>query len=188
LIVASAYDIFVSVTGKDIIAPDSKFYSINGRYVSLVFEGYGGKNMPFTKDLLLGDKSSDQIFIDALKREKMQLPPLNSAVGVHFRLIGILYFIFGYSTICVRVFNICLSILSVYLLYNVARRYFERVTANFFLLLALFLPTLFVYSITMSRDMFRVFLISLAIWTAYYIMNIINNIGEIWVKRLKLRF
>jgi hypothetical protein len=179
LITASAYDIFVNMTGREILLPDSKFYSLRGRYVDLVLQGYDRAS--FTTDLLPDDSFGKEIFIDALRQEKGVLPSRINGSNAHFYIVGILYFLFGYSTIWVRVFNISISILSVYLLFNAAKRNFGDLAANLFLLTALFLPTQFGYSITLSRDFLRVFIVSAIIWAIYYI-------GDIWTRRLRPQF
>jgi hypothetical protein len=40
-------------------------------------------------------------------------------------------------------------------------------TSNLFLLVALFLPTQFIYSITLTRGFISVFIVSLLIWVVY---------------------
>jgi len=165
LILASAYDIFVTVTDKDILLPDSKAYSVRGRYAELVLQRYDGAS--FTTDLLPVDRVGKEIFIDILQQEKGNLPSRINEPNSFLYIIGFLYFIFGYSTIWVRVFNISISILSVYLLFKVAKSYFGDLAGNLFLIIALFLPTQIGYSITLSRDFLRVFVVSLMIWIIY---------------------
>ena len=179
LIFASAYDIFVTITDRDVLLPDSKFYSAKGRYVDLLLQGYNEKSL--TNSLLPNDRIGREIFIDVLRTENGVLPNKLNETSIHAYVVGVIYFIFGYYTIWVRVFNICISILSAYLLFRVAKRHFGDLAANLFLLIALFLPTQFGYSITLSRDFMRVFVVSLMIWVIY-------NIGDIWVKKLKSRF
>lgn len=177
IILASAYDVFVTVTDKDPLLPDSKFYSVKGRYADLLFEGYSQRS--FTKDLLNNDGVSQEIFIDILKTEKGKLPLSINGTDIFAYLIGIIYFIFGYFTIWVRVFNICVSMLSVYLLFRVAKRHFGDLAANLFLITALFLPVQLGYSITLSRDFIRVFGISFLIWVIY-------DMGGIWIRRPRM--
>lgn len=177
IILASAYDVFVTVTDKDLLLPDSKFYSVKGRYADLLFEGYSQRS--FTKDLLNNDRVSQEIFIDILRAEKGKLPLSINGSNIFTYLICIIYFVFGYFTIWVRIFNICVSMLSVYLLFRVAERHFGDLAANLFLITALFLPVQLGYSITLSRDFIRVFGISLLIWAIY-------NIGDIWIRRQEM--
>jgi len=134
-ILASAYDIFVTVSGEDIIVPDSRFYSVRGRYVSLLLQGYDSASL--TSDLLPGDDVSKDIFFDSFWCERGALPTSTSELNVYFYIVGFLYSILGYFTIWIRIFNICLSILSVYLLFDVAKRCFGVPAANLFLLVSL---------------------------------------------------
>ena len=165
LIFASAYDIYVTITDRDVLLPDSKFYSVRGRYVDLLLQGYN-KNS-FTKDLLPSDTFSQEIFVEVLRVENGGLPKKANETNLYSYIVGIIYFIFGYSTIWVRVSNICISILSAYLLFRVAKKRFGDLAANLFLLIALFLPSQIIYSITLSKDFMRMFLISLLIWGIY---------------------
>ncbi len=166
VIFACSYDVYVSVTDRDFLLPDSKFYSIKGRYVSLLLEGNGIGS--FTRDMVPLDQMSQAIFIDILKTEKGQFPSCKNNEGnVYSYLVGAIYFIFGYATIWIRLFSIFLSIAAAYLLFMIGRRHFGVAAANLFLLVALFLPTQFGYSITLSRDFMRMFVISLILWVIY---------------------
>lgn len=165
VIIASGYDIAVSVSGQDILLPDGKFYSIQGRYVDLILQGYDKSSA--TRDLLPDDKNSREIFVSVAESYGYKLPKLNNETNIFAYIVGFLYFVFGYSTIWVRIFNICISMLSVFFLFKVAQKHFGNLAANLFLIIALFLPAQFGYSITLSRDFLRVFIISLLIWVIY---------------------
>jgi 4-amino-4-deoxy-L-arabinose transferase-like glycosyltransferase len=89
-----------------------------------------------------------------------------------------IYFIFGYFPLGVRVFNILLSLTSTYFLFDIGKRQFGALTANIFLLIALFLPTQILYSITLSKDFLRVFVICLALWILYG--------GVAWLQKEKI--
>ena len=73
LIFASAYDIFVSTTGRDILLPDGKFYSMYGLYISLLMSGYDRDSIP--EDSLPRDAESRKIFLDILEKEEGKFPP-----------------------------------------------------------------------------------------------------------------
>jgi hypothetical protein len=165
-ICAATYDCYVSVTGRDIIVPDGKFYSVRGRYASLFFDGYDAKS--FTKDYLPEDREGKKIFWHAMKTEGGRLPlRLEDESTVFTYIVGLIYTIFGHFPFWVRLFNIVLSITSAYLIFDVGRKHFGILTANIFLIVALFLPTQFIYSISQGRDFLRVFMISLIIWVVY---------------------
>lgn len=165
LICASSYDIFVQLKGNDPLLPDSKFYSINGRYIAGLFNGY---NAVFqAKVLVPGGSKSRDIFKDVVEKEDGRLPQIRSENEIFYYIIGIIYFIFGFFPLGVRIFNICISMLGVYFIFKVAKRQFGGLTANLFLLIALFLPTQFGYSITMSKDFLRMLIISFTLWVIY---------------------
>ena len=159
------YDSYVSVTRNEALAPDGTFYSVRGRYIALLLNGYDPKS--FTKDMVPPDWHSQYILQDAIKTEGGRIPLRRDESTIFTYIIGAIYFIFGYFPLGVRVFNIVLSIGSTYLLFLVARRHFGDLVANLFLLIALFLPSQFVYSLTLTRDFIRMFVISLTLWVIY---------------------
>jgi hypothetical protein len=162
---AATYDVFVAVSGKDALLPDSVFYSIRGKYVSLLLNGYSMSS--FTKDMVPPDAESQRIFMQVIEQERGRFPPYINESNIFIYIVAVIYFIFGYFTFAVRVFNVSLSILSTYLLFKVARKNFGVMTSNLFLLVALFLPTQFIYSITLTRGFISVFIVSLLIWVVY---------------------
>lgn len=165
-IFAAMYDGFVSVTGNELLAPDGKFFSVRGRYVALLLNGYRAES--FTRDMVPPDWHSQYILEDAVKTEGGRIPLRFSDESTVFTyIIGVIYFIFGHFPLGVRVFNIALSMGSTYLLFLVARRHFGDLVANLFLLVALFLPSQFVYSLTLTRDFIRMFVVSLTLWVIY---------------------
>lgn len=178
LIVASAYDIYVTIADKDTFLPDSRFYSVRGRYVNLLLEGYDKRHIP--ERLLPHDRVGREIFITAVEQKIDPLPYCNTESNFFSCILGLLYYLFGYATIWARVFNICLSMLSVYLLFRVTREYFGTLAANLFLLMGLFIPTQFGYSIMLCRDLLRLFFVSVIIWVLYG--------GYAWVRKQKQRF
>ncbi len=160
------YDCFVSVTGNEALVPDGKFYSVRGRYIALLLSGYDSKS--FTRNMVPPDWESEYILLNAIKTEGGRIPiRFSDESTVYTYIIGIIYLIFGYFPLGVRVFNIVLSIGSTYLLFMVAKRQFGDLVANLFLLIALFLPSQFVYSLTLTRDFIRMFVVSLTLWVIY---------------------
>jgi len=164
-IFASFYDCLVSVKGDDIIVPDSRQYSARGRFVELLFRGYGKDYL--AKDAILGEAKNRNILGEIFKTDRGMLPRYRTEGNLFVYIIGVIYFIFGYFPLGVRVFNIALSLASAYFIFRIAKRHFSELTANLFLLAALFLPTQTLYSLTLSRDFLRVFVVSLILWVIY---------------------
>lgn len=164
----------VTATDKDVLLPDSKFYSVRGRYVNLLLQGYDRTCFPKTS--LPADRTGRAMFIDEARQGDGTLPDDVNEANAYSYIIGVIYYVLGCYTIWIRIFNICISILSVFLLSRVAERLFGQITAKLFLLIALFLPTQFGYSITLSRDFLRVLVFSIAIWILY-------NMGGLWQRR-----
>ncbi|MDD3905513.1 MAG: hypothetical protein PHS46_03160 [Candidatus Omnitrophica bacterium] len=165
VIFASAYDVFVSVTDRDVLLPDSKYYSTTGEYIAFLLDSHTIADM---ESYFKGKDAHTQfIFFDTLKYQKGHFIAPKAEAIIYIYIIGVIYFIFGHLTILVRFFNIFLSIMSVYFIFMIAKRKFGDLTANLFLLFALFLPAHFMYSITLSRDFVRVFVVTFILWLLY---------------------
>ncbi len=165
-ILASIYDVATFVTDRNILLPDGKYYSMRGRYVSLLLNGY--KRESFAPSMIPSDDKGRGMVMNFANEEDGKFPPLFiSENNFYAYVVGIIYFIFGYFPLGVSILNISLSICSTYLLFRVAERHFGALTANLFLLIALFLPTQIMYSITLSKDFLRMFVVSLMLWLLY---------------------
>ena len=164
-ICASAYDVYSTVTHEDPILPDGAFYSVRGWYIATLLNGYREGNL--TEDILPSGKKDRDFFMQTLKAEQGRFPSFKTEDNIFCYIVGGIYFLFGYFPFAVRVFNICLSICGAYFLFSIARRHFGGVTANVFLLVALFLPTHFIYSVTLAKDFLRMFLLSFVLWRVY---------------------
>lgn len=164
-IFAAAYDCYVNITDRDILLPDSKFYSIKGQYIALLLKGYDPAHV--TNDMIPGDERSRNIFAIIARQEKGKLPVHIDESAIFSYILGAVYFVFGYFTLAARTVNIILSIASTCMIFGIAKRYFSQFTANLFLITALFLPTQFVYSITLTRGFVGMFIISLTLWVIY---------------------
>jgi len=166
---ASIYDISVSVTGRDIFLPDSPYYIGHGQYINTVLHGFDEKKMkvyamrlnPPTQEMFIGG-------IGLLEKERFRYSVRNSQDAiVYIFIIGALYYMFGPVGIIIRIFNIFLCVVSVYFIFRIAKRKFGDLAANLFLLIALFLPTLFGYSIMICRDFLRVFMVAGMLYIIY---------------------
>lgn len=155
----------MSVTDNDVLLPDSKFYSVRGRYISCLLNGYDKRY--FDRSMVPPDSDSGVIFMH-ITQQSESFPRLKDDENNFFAyIVGSIYFIFGYFPLGVRIFNIALSILASYFTYSIAKRQFDDVTANIVLGITLFLPTQIVYSITLSKDFIRMFLLMLIMWLIY---------------------
>ena len=167
LILASGYDVFTCVTNRDLLVPDGRFYSTVGCYAALLLNGYDKGS--FTEEMMPIHQFNRKTFYDVYRQENKFFKSSSSSheSAFYYYVVGIIYFIFGYFPLAVRIFNIILSIGSTYLIFIIAKRQFGDLTANLFLLIALFLPTQVMYSVTLARDFLRMFVISLILWLIY---------------------
>jgi hypothetical protein len=165
VIAASMYDAFVLLTDRDILLPDSKFYSTQGRYIAFLLNG--NTNESLTMDILPKDPVARRIFYEAAYTAGGRLPPVTNETALYIYIIGLIYLVFGYFPLGVRIFNISLSVLGAYFVFKIAKRCFGDLAANVFLLIGLFLPTQFIYSITLSKDFIRTFLVYFVLWIIF---------------------
>jgi len=159
IIFASFYDIYCSATGSNVLLPDSKAYSTRGRYAAYVFGGYDANR--FTKNLIPEDREEADIFLDLIASRRKYSTSFFDISNLYTLFIGAVYLLFGHLTIFARFINISLSICGTYFLFLVAKRRFGALTANLFLITALFLPTQFIYSLTLAKDFIPMFVVSL---------------------------
>lgn len=179
MILACGYDIYVSLTGHDPILPDSRFYSVRGRYVDIFLQGY--REREFLREHIPTNPVEEEIFVDTVHKYDGKLPARTNDMIMHFFVVGIIYHVLGYHTIWVRLYMITISMLSVLLMSDISRRIFGRAASTLLLVTGLLIPTQFLYSITLSRDFLRVVFMSVVLWSVYFI-------GDLCLKRLRSVF
>ena len=103
--------------------------------MSALLNGFGKDS--FTMNAVPKDTESRNIYLDVVQKQNGHFLPVNEN-NIFSTIIGLIYFVFGYFPLGVRVFNISLSIFSVYFLFRIAKRKFGVITANLFLIIALF--------------------------------------------------
>jgi len=157
------------MTDNDFILPDSKFYSMGGWYTALLLSGYEADNIPTR--LLPPGKDSLALFRDCRHQQRLYgrdgLPALNNETNLYFYIIAFIYLVFGYFPLGVRIFNIMLSVVSTLFVFQITKKQFGQNAGRAFLLIGLFLPTQFVYSITLSKDFIRMFVVYFILWLIY---------------------
>ena len=165
VIFASGYEVLTAFSGKDMLVPDSEFYSVCGSYMASYIDDF--KDTARVRQLFPVSAEGKNIFYDLIKRHHGYALPVSGEMGLFPFIIGIIYSMFGYVPVAVKIFNICLSIASAYFIFRIAKRHFGNLAANIFLIAALFLPTELGYSLTMCRDLMRVFAITFILWVIY---------------------
>ena len=116
--------------------------------------------------MIPSDRDSGKIFEFIMQQYRL-FPLLEQESSVFPYIIGVIYFIFGFFPLGVRIFNIALSILASYFSYSIAKKQFNEKTANIVLVVTLFMPAQIIYSITLSRDLIRMFPVMLIMWLIY---------------------
>ncbi|MDP2905976.1 MAG: hypothetical protein Q8O22_06740 [Candidatus Omnitrophota bacterium] len=89
--------------------------------------------------------------------------------------LGLVYALFGYSPVTVKLINSLLFIISVYIIYRYLLDNFGQKTAFIFLPLALFIPSMFFWSISGVKDQMIVFFFISGIFSLLYLVKAIKN-------------
>jgi len=136
-----------------------------GRYIQILLNGNSAFRI--TDAMAPQDTHSRELLAATIARTKGGLPVVDNETGAFLYVVGAIYFLFGYFPIFVRIFNIILSISCVFFIFRIAARHFGETPAKIFLIIGLFLPTQLVYSITLSKDFTRMFLVCFVLWIIY---------------------
>lgn len=150
--------------GVDFI-PDARAYSTSGQYIAEVINGKG-----------FGIENNEVPWLHYLRDTYAGLMPESGyRVDAFAKHIGFVYSLFGYDPLVIKFINSILSVFSGVLLFMLAKKMFSVRIANIVLILVIFWPSLFLWSITGLKDTLLIFLVTLSIYI--YIEHIRNNIG-----------
>lgn len=159
---SSYYNFFVLYLKRPLYAFDGEVYSIFGWYIALVLKGANIFMLPGS--LVPNDFAVIGGFFGTIANFGGRLPPISQyGVGLYSYIIGILYYVFGYTPVLIRFFNSILSVLSAFLVYDIAKRSFSENVAKISFFIMLFNPSFILYSISLQRDTLVNFLILLVI-------------------------
>lgn len=158
------YYFFLLPGNMDILAPDGECYQARGWYISRFLTGQDIYAVP----------SPEQIFNDyraMVAYYNAQMPDWRLyQVGVFSYLIALIYSILSYVPLLIKFINALLSVLTGVLLYELGRYLFGKTVGRISMLIFVFLPSVFVFSLTSTRDPLAIFLLTSAVYslTRYY--------------------
>lgn len=170
IILAVGYYYLYLVPGNaDILGPDGESYSQRGWYISRLLLGQNYNVVPNNSEYIF--KNYNEI----LYSYKGNIPPADLyQVGIHSYFIAVLYAIYGYSPLMLRMVNSTLSILTAIMIFFLAREIFDKKIGKISMALLIFVPSCLIFSITVLRDPAIIFLLTLIVWLMLRFQNTRN--------------
>ena len=166
---ALSYHIVFIMSSKELLyAPDGEAYSTIAWYIALVLKGVNCVALP-ARYLPLDCWINDRLFVYIAEFAGKLPPPSGYQVGFYSYMMGIFYYIFGYVPVLFRFLNIVMSIGTAVLCYKLAKDVFNKTVARTSFVLMLLLPSQFIYSTSLLRDMFINFFVMSFIYCALMI-------------------
>lgn len=150
--------------GADLIG-DARAYSGSGQYMAEVLTG---RPMP--------DVDGNEPLWAVTLRDlyKGSIPAGGYRVDYFAKYVGLIYAMFGYDPIAVKFTNSFLSIFTGILLFFLIKDMFSVKTAQIGLALSIFWPSLFLWSVTGTKDTLTIFLIVLCLFVFVKLKKYIN--------------
>lgn len=160
LFVASVYYYFYLLPGNpdNFFAPDGEIYVRNAWYISRGLLNKDLYTVPSTEHVF----KSFGLMVDWLGRR--QLTVNEYEVGPVSYFLAIVFSIFGYEPLFFRFFNCLLGSLSAVFVYKIAKSLFNRRVAGVAMVLTIFYPSLFIFSLTNLKDPLINFCLILIVW------------------------
>lgn len=160
LFLAAAYYYFWLLPGNmDILGPDGEAYSQRGWYISRLLLNHNPYEVPISREFIFSNYSS------MVEYYKHLLPPVGIyQAGVFTYSMGILYAIFGYAPLMIKLINSALSVLTAVTIYFISREIFNSKVGKASMVLIIFLPSIFLFSATALKDSAVIFLLTFLIW------------------------
>lgn len=155
-------------SGSDLVG-DSVGYSGGGAYVAEVLTNKK------VNGLLIADELAN--LIRFRETYKGSFPRYEAwRVGGYTYYLGLIYAFFGFSPVAVKLINSLLFIITAYIIYRYLLKYFGQRSAFYFLAFFLFLPSLFIWSVSGVKDQLIYSLFIAGIFSFWYLIES----GKIW--------
>lgn len=158
------YYFFLLRGNMDILGPDGEGYQARGWYISRFLTGNSIYAIP----------GPEQIFFDypsMVEYYSGQVPDWRLyQVGVFSYLIAFIYAIFGYVPLLIKFINVVLSVSTAMIVYELGKDLFGKTVGKVSMAIVAFLPSIFVFSLTSTRDPLVIFLLTASVYflTRYY--------------------
>jgi len=159
------YNIFISGLRAPVYAFDGEAYSIMGWYIALLLNGV---NIFFLPNALVpNDYAAIGGFFRTIADLQGSFPAVCLyGINIYSYLVGIFYYLFGYSPVLLRLVNSVISVGGAFLVYCIGKKVFNEKAARIAFVLASFMPSFVLYSTSLLRDTLVNFLILMVIYQA----------------------
>ncbi len=157
--------------GSDLLG-DSVGYSGGGAYIAEIMT-----NEKFEKFLIADELANLLRFRETYKGA---FPVYEDwRVGGYAYYLGLIYAFFGFSPAAVKLINSFLFIVMIYVMYRYLAVSFGERISFFFLISSLFMPSLFIWSVSGLKDQLISFILIVGIFSLFYLMRLKNFLGAI---------
>lgn len=154
------YRYFLHPGHMDLFGPDGEIYIQRGWYISRLMLGVNPYSVPNTSEFIFRTYFTLPDFFEG------RYPPAGSyQVGLSPYLFGVVFSIFGYVPILIKLINSLIGILAGVIVYLIAREMFNRKIAKASFVLFLLWPSIFLFSATVLKEPLLLLFISLAIYS-----------------------
>lgn len=163
------YYFYLSPGNIDILGPDGDAYSQRGWYISRLLLGQNPYALPDVKGSVL------ESYYSIVEYYKQQMPPIGLyQVGIFTYFMGILFSIFNYCPLMVKFLNAGLSVLTGVVVYFLGKEVFNARIGKVSMVVFIFMPSIFLFSITALKDPLITFTVSLIILLMVKLQNKFN--------------
>lgn len=153
------YHNFYLLSGHmDILGPDGDAYSQRGWYVSRLLLDQDPYALPPAKGPIL------ESYHSVVEYYKQRMPSVGLyQVGMFTYFIGILFSVFDYCPLMIKFLNSGLSVLTGVLVYFLGKDVFSAKIGKVSMTVFIFMPSIFLFSITALKDSLVIFILTLII-------------------------
>lgn len=167
------YFFYLNQGYPDILGPDGGSYTQHSWYISrLLLEG-NPFTIPNSKEHIFS------IYYRVVRYYNQQLPHMGDyQIGAFSYFVGILYAVFNYSPLMIRLINSVCSIFTGVIVYFIGKEIFNSKIGKVSMASFVFFPSIFIYSITALRDTIVIFLLVAIVWL---LMKFNKNNNLLWI-------
>lgn len=142
----------------DVLGPDGDAYSQRGWYISRLLLDHDPYTLPPVKGPILDS------YYSVVEYYRQGMPTVGLyQVGLFTYFIGILFSMFNYSPLIVKFLNSGLSVLTGVVVYFLGKEVFNARIAKVAMVVFIFMPSIFIFSVTALKDPLITLILSLIV-------------------------
>lgn len=158
LFILCYYHMYLNQGKPDMLGPDGEVYLERGWYISQVLLGKDPYAVP-------SNEYSFTYHAAVVKLYKESLPHVGKyQIGPYSYFIGFLFAAFGYDPVMIKLLNVLACMLSAVIVYLIGRECFGDKVARAAITCFIFLPSVFIHSVTALRDPFVILILVSFVW------------------------